>query len=84
VERRPEEIISDLFARVTRRSPADLAALAREQGKVPAARLEDLLGEGPAEGDEFDVDAFLAAREQWQSEEGSFCAHLTEPDDASQ
>lgn len=64
VERSPEAIINDLFARVPHRTPADLAALAREQGKAPAARFEDLLGEGPAEGDDFDVDAFLAARRQ--------------------
>jgi hypothetical protein len=82
-ERSPEEIIDALFARVPRRSPSDLAALAREQGKVPAARFEDLLGEGPTDGDEFDVDAFLAERRQWGSEENPLATHLAEPDDAA-
>jgi hypothetical protein len=82
-ERSPQDIISALFARVPRRSPSDLVALAREQGKVPAARIEDLLGEGPSDGDEFDVDAFLAERRHWGSEEESLGAHLAEPDDAA-
>ena len=82
-ERSAEEIIDALFARVPRRSPSDLAALARKQGKVPAARFEDLLGEGPTDGDEFDVDAFLAERRQWGPEEEPLATHLAEPDDAA-
>jgi hypothetical protein len=57
---------------VRRRSPAELLALAREQGVRPVEKFEDLLGDwSDAEGEEgFDVDAFLEARRQWQQEGG--------------
>jgi len=57
---------------VRRRSPAELLALAREQGVKPVQRFEDLLGDEPeVEGEEeFDVDAFLETRRQWQQEGG--------------
>jgi hypothetical protein len=57
---------------VRRRSPAELFALAREQGVKPVQRFEDLLGDEPeVEGEEeFDVAAFLEARRQWQQEGG--------------
>jgi hypothetical protein len=57
---------------VQRRSPAELLALARAQGVTPVERFEDLLGDwSDLEGeDEFDVDAFLEARRQWQREGG--------------
>lgn len=57
---------------VRRRSTAELFALAREQGVKPVQRFEELLGDEPeVEGEEeFDVDAFLEARRQWQQEGG--------------
>jgi hypothetical protein len=57
---------------VRRRSAAELFALAREQGVKPVERFEDLLGdESDVEGEEeFDVNAFLEARRQWQQEGG--------------
>ena len=78
--RTPEQIVGEFFARVPRRSPADLIALARAQGVQPVSQFEDLLG--PANVDEFDVDAFLAAREQWRSEEAQLEIALPELDDA--
>ena len=80
----PEQMMADLFARVPQRTPSDFAEVARAQGVVPAARLEDLMGEGPADGDEFDVAAFLAARKEWQAEVRPLGADLAEPDNASQ
>jgi hypothetical protein len=82
LERTPEQIVSEFFARVPRRSPEDLAALARQQGILPVTRFEALLGEGPAGEDEFDVDAFLAARKQWQQQGRPPGAGLAEPEDA--
>jgi hypothetical protein len=77
-------MMADLFARVPHRTPADFAAVACAQGIAPVARLDDLMGEGPADGDEFDVDAFLAARKEWQVEARPFDASFAEPDDSSQ
>jgi hypothetical protein len=82
--RTPEQMMADLFARISERTPADFAAVARAQGIAPVTRLEDLMGEGPADGDEFDVDAFLAARKEWQAEARPFGADLAEPDHSSQ
>jgi hypothetical protein len=59
-------------------------ALARQQGKVPLARFEDIFGLGAAGEEEFDVDAFLAARERWQSEDRLRDDRLAELDDMSQ
>src|SRR5262249_27134653 len=78
-DRTPEEMMADLFARVRQRTPADFAAVACAQGIAPVVHLEDLMGEGPADGDEFDVDAFLAARKEWQIEARPFGADLAEP-----
>lgn len=75
VERTPEHILSDFSARFPRRSPDDLAELARQQGVQPVARFEDLLGEGPAGGDEFDIDDFHAARKQWQRDRRPLVTH---------
>src|SRR4051794_18994726 len=68
LERTPEQMLADFFARSPRHSPAELVELARQQGIQPVTRSEELLGEGPAGEDEFDVDAFLAARQEWQRE----------------
>jgi hypothetical protein len=67
--RRPEQTLP---GGVQPRSPAELLALAREQGIKPVERFEDLLGDwSDLEGEEeFDVDAFLEARRQWQQEGG--------------
>jgi hypothetical protein len=65
-QRSAEQISLDLVARIQRRPLADLLALAHQQGVQPATRFEEVVGEGPAAGDEFDIDAFLAARKEWQ------------------
>jgi hypothetical protein len=67
-ERTPEQILADAFARFPRRSPEDLSELVRQQGIRPITHFEDLLGEESEGEEEFDVDAFLAARKQWQWE----------------
>jgi len=64
----PEQILADYFARCPSASPEDLAALAREQGIQPVSASALLSGDQPSGEDEFDIDAFLAARKQWQWE----------------
>jgi plasmid stability protein len=56
---------------VQRRSPVELLTLARAQGVKSVDRFEDLLGDwsDAEDGEEFDVEAFLQARRQWQQED---------------
>jgi hypothetical protein len=81
-ERTPEQILADFFARCPPAAPEELAVLARQQGVQPVPDSQHLLGEGPTDGDEFDVDAFLAARKQWQSEGRPPGIGLVDPEDA--
>jgi hypothetical protein len=83
-ERTPKQILADFFARFPRSAPEELAELARQQGVQPFLGLENPLGGAPAGEDDFDVDAFLAARKQWQWEGRQPGAGLAEPDDARQ
>jgi hypothetical protein len=80
----PEQVLAEFFTRFPRRSPDDLLELAREQGIQPVTRFGDLIGEGPADQDEFDVDAFLLARRQWQGEGRELGVSLVEPKRAHQ
>lgn len=83
-ERTPEQILGDFFTRFPRSSPEELAESARQQGVHPVASFEHPLGGGPQGEDEFDVDAFLAARKQWQWEGRPPGSGLVDPDGASQ
>ena len=83
-ERTPTQMLDDFFARSPRSTAEELAALARQQGVDPVPGFEHLFGEGPEGKDEFDVDAFLAARKQWQWEGRPPGAGLAEPEDAHQ
>ena len=55
----------ELWHGISRRSPEDLLALAREQGVGPATSFDEMLGGWPEDDD---VDAFLQARRCWQWE----------------
>src|SRR5689334_740608 len=68
-EESSERNATDFLRRLPKRSPADLVALVRQQGKSPVTRFQDLLGQEADGDDTFDVDAFLLAREQWQTAE---------------
>jgi len=83
-ERTPAQMLDDFFARFPRSTPEELAELARQQGVHPLPGFEQLLGEGSEGEDEFDVDAFLAARKRWQWEGHPPGAGLAEPEDAHQ
>jgi plasmid stability protein len=83
-ERTPEQILSDFFRRYPRRSPGDLLKIAAMQGVQPFARVEDFAAGEPVSDDEFDVDAFLAARKEWQWEGRLQDDELAEPEDARQ
>jgi hypothetical protein len=83
-ERTADEILGDFFAQCPPSAPEELAALAREQGVDPAPSVERLMGAGPADEDEFDVDAFLVARRQWQWEGRPPGVALADPEDARQ
>jgi hypothetical protein len=83
-ERTPEQILDDFFARFPRSTPEELAEMARHQGVHPVPGFEYPLAEGPQGEDDFDVDAFLAARRRWQWEGRPPGASLAEPDDARQ
>lgn len=65
--------IAEAYARLPRGTPEDIAELARQQGVTPRP-FRALLGSGPGDEDDFDVDAFLAARREWQREERAFDA----------
>jgi hypothetical protein len=82
--RTPEQILGDYFARCPRASPEDLAVLAREQGIEPVSDFALLRGDRPSGEDEFDVDAFLAARKQWQWEGRPPGVGLADPEDTRQ
>jgi hypothetical protein len=83
-ERTPEQILDAYFAQYPHASPEALAALAREQGIDPASTVERPSGEPPVNEEEFNVDAFLAARKQWQSEGRPLGVGLTDPEDSRQ
>lgn len=78
----PDEMLAAFLASHPHRGPEDLLELARRQGVSRVKQLEDLLGEGPAPGDTFDVDSFLAARKRWHRECGPPDSRLAEPEDA--
>lgn len=80
--RSPKQILTEFFAANPRREPADLIAVAREQGTDPLT-LRSLVADGPAEGDDFDVDGFLEARDSWQWEGRLPGEGLVGPHDAS-
>jgi hypothetical protein len=66
--RTPEQILADSFARFPPASSEALVKMARRQSVPVFTSIEALAGdEGPTD-EEFDVDAFLAARKQWRGE----------------
>jgi hypothetical protein len=83
-ERTATQILDDFFVQFPRSVPAELAELARQQGVTPLPGVEHLLVEGPEGAEEFDVDAFLAARKRWQWEGRLPGTGLAEPEDARQ
>jgi hypothetical protein len=66
--RTPEQILADSFARFPPGSPEALAKMARRQNVPVFTSVEMLASDERPTDEEFDVDAFLAARKQWQWE----------------
>jgi plasmid stability protein len=83
-ERTSKQILDDFFARFPPSTPEELRELAHQQGVHPFPGFEQLLGEGPQGEDDFDVDAFLGARKQWQWEGRPPGVGLADPEDRHQ
>jgi predicted transcriptional regulator len=77
-QRTPEQIIADSFARFPPGSPEKLTEIARRQGVPVFTSVETLAGDEPPTDKEFDVDAFLAARKEWQREGRALGAGLAD------
>jgi hypothetical protein len=81
-QRTPEQIIANSLDRFAPGSPEELTEMARRQG-VPLFRSIEMLAGGEAPTDEeFDVDAFLATRKEWQREGRPLGAGLVDVEEA--
>jgi hypothetical protein len=79
--RTPEQILADSFARFPPASSEALLKMARRQSVPVFTSIEALAGDECPTDEEFDVDAFLAARKEWQAEGRPLSASLADLED---